>query len=118
MFRRNQSKMEKLMIDQTAGLNVLTVEYWRERFRKVRPRFENLTELHELLSPKDPVFAGTKGYLRLRNIQNDTGGLNITALAAVLMEELRPGEEAETDGRPSDDPCQDIIARHGLQQAG
>lgn len=87
--------MSEQTIDQTAELEVLTVEHWRERYSEVRPKFGNLTEVHELLSARDQAFEGINGYHRLRNVQLGKGGLEITAKAVVLLEQNAPA------GRPA-----------------
>lgn len=71
----------------------LDVTWWRNEFSRVYPRFKNLTEIWELISPLDSQFDGAKGFLRLRNVQAGRASLKRTALAVNLMRQLRPDEE-------------------------
>lgn len=77
-------------IEESVFEGKLSVNYWREQFQKALKQFESLTEVADALSTLDPSFEGSRGFLRLRNIQADRGGIEITAKAVMLMKQIRP----------------------------
>ncbi|GAB2572058.1 hypothetical protein [Spirosoma areae] len=82
--------MKKQPIEPTVKEEELTVKYWRGRFPAVFGRFKNLVQVAEELAEIDSEFAGISGYKRLENIKRDKAGLQLTAKAVRLMEQLRP----------------------------
>lgn len=89
MADRNDKQFPNGDIEESVIEEKLSVAYWREEFKKAFQRFESLTEVADLLAT-DPSFEGSRGFLRLRNIQAGRGGLQITAKAVRLMLQLRP----------------------------
>lgn len=86
MPRSDVKQHRKVTVEQPVVDKTRTVEYWRERFKKVLKNFVSLVHVADYLAEKDADFYGARGYIRLQNIKNEKASLILTSKAVELME--------------------------------
>ncbi|RZM28488.1 MAG: hypothetical protein EOO88_08735 [Pedobacter sp.] len=79
----------RLTTEQTANIDLLTVDHWRERLAGLVPRSTSLKELWIQLAERDDYYDGLTGYSRLQNITNGRGGLQATSRTVKLLEQFK-----------------------------
>ena len=68
---------------------LLEVKHWRERYRELAERYENVLAVHDVIEAEDEYFKGARGYIKMLGIATGRGGLGVTLRVVQILERVR-----------------------------